>query len=91
MLWWFYKTVRDTDDNKHNWGTGYGGGGYGSGGRGGGYGGGGWGGGGGFGESSEEDTGSALNEEDDENMENLEEFVKMEIQGVFADNFKKTD
>lgn len=83
MLWWFYKSVKDTDQNKHDWGTGYAGG-YGYG-RGGGYGGGGY---GGFGESTEEPAEPQLNEEDSEDVEDLEEIVKLEVRGVLAENFK---
>ena len=109
MLYWFYKNVRDASGNKTNWGTGYGGGyGYG-GGRGGG--GGGYGG-GGFGESTEEEDGPSLNEENHETIEEvfetdfltkaknktgigslknealLVEFIKREIRGAFAEDFK---
>ena len=91
MLYWFYKSVKDTDDNGHSWGTGYGGGGYG-GGRGGGYGGfgGGFGGGGdgGGGEASSKPEGETLNEDgDDEEVRDLEEFVKMEVHGILAEDF----
>ncbi len=92
MLYWFYKSVKDTDNNGHDWGTGYGGGGYGSGGGGGGWGyggGGGFGGGGdgGGGESSSEPEGAQLNEDDDEVIEDLQEFVRMEVRGILAEDF----
>lgn len=95
MLWWFYKNVRDTDGQSSGdgWGTGFGGYGYGGGRGGGGWGYGGFGDGGGFGgdgggESSSEPDGPQLNEEDEEQIEALEEFLKFEVRGILAETFK---